>query len=345
MTVQEHFNDLVVATYGRGFWILDDLTPLQQLTPEALGADAHLFPPRPTYRFRDITAQASQSNDPSSGDNPPYGASINYYLKSAPSGDVALAILDPQGRTIRRLRGSKNPGLNRVYWDLEYEPTAQVVLRTSPLYSPDITVGPDGTRTAAAGRLAILAPPGTYTIQMTAAGRQFTQKLEVRKDPTSAGTDADIQKQMTVLTQIAGEIDRATQLINQLELVRSQIYHLARIVADDTSVRRDGDALDKKLIDLELNLIELRSTGRGQDGVRWGSKLHGKLLYLANGLMSGDFGPTNQQLEVQKELEGRLRGIAGELDNLLSRDLGAFNEQLRKRNLPTIVTQVSRSGS
>ena len=86
-------------------------------------------------------------------------------------------------------------------------------------------------------------------------------------------------------------------------------------------------------------------TGQGQDGVRWGAKLQGKLVYLANGLMSGDFGPTAQQVEVQKVLEGRLRGLASDLETLFTRDVGAFNEQLRARNLPTIVTQVGRSGS
>jgi photosystem II stability/assembly factor-like uncharacterized protein len=345
IAVQEHFNDLVIATYGRGFWILDDLGPLQQITPQVAASDVHLFTPRRAYRFRDITAPASHANDPTAGDNPPYGASIDYYLKAAPGGSVALAILDAQGRVVRTIAGTRHAGLNRVAWDLRYEPTREVRLRTSPMYSPDITVGPDGTRPApGAGRLAILAPPGTYTVQLTAGGRQLTQKLEVRKDPHSGGTDADIQKQMTVLTDLAREIDQSADLINRLELVRSQIQGLARF-GPDSEIRTAGDALERKLADLEMKLIELRMTGRGQDGVRWGSKLHGKLLYLANGLMSGDFGPTSQQLEVQKELQGRRRGIAAEVDAAFGRDVAAFNEQLRKRNLPTIVTQVSRSTS
>src|SRR5437870_13704820 len=86
LAVQERFHDLVIATYGRGFWILDDLTPLQQLTPQVLSADAHLFTPRPAYRFRAITSEAGSPEDPTVGRNPAYGASINYYLKSAPAG-------------------------------------------------------------------------------------------------------------------------------------------------------------------------------------------------------------------------------------------------------------------
>jgi len=343
--VQEHFNDLVLATYGRGFWILDDITPLQQFTAQVTGADAHLFTPRPAYRFREITAPASLANDPTTGDNPPYGASIAYFLKSAATEDVAITILNPEGSVVRRLRGPKAAGLNRVYWDLRYEPTREVRLRTTPLYSPEVALSPDGTRSApGAGRLSILAPPGTYTVQMSAGGKQFTQKLEVRKDPNSGGSDADIQQQMKVLTALASDIDQAADMINRLELVRSQIAYLSRIISEP-EIKKGGDELDRKLVDLETNLIELRMTGQGQDGVRWGAKLQGKLVYLANGLMSGDFGPTAQQLEVQKELEGRLRALASDLETMFSRDVGTFNDQLRAGNLPTIVTRVGRSGS
>lgn len=336
ITVQEHFNDLAIATYGRGFWIMDDITPLQQLTPDVLNSEAHLFQPRPAYRLREITPPASQSNDPTAGDNPPFGASINYFLKAAVAGNAAFAILDGQGQIVRRLTNPSRAGLNRVYWDLRYEPTKEVRLRTPPLYAPEVPLGPDGTRPApGAGRLSILAPPGTYTVQMTIGGRRFTHKLEVRKDPNSGGTEADIQQQMKTLTALRGDIDQAADMINRIELVRAQIQHLARVV-QDAAATKEGEELDARLIELEGNLIELRMTGRGQDGVRWGAKLQSKFVYLANGLMSGDFRPTNQQIEVQKELEERLRSLSNDLDAVFGA-IGRFNDQLRKRNLPTIV--------
>ena len=338
ITVQEHFNDLVISTYGRGFWILDDLTPLQQLTPQVLGADAHLFPPRPAYRFREITAPAAVSDDPTVGQNPPYGASINYYLKAAPSGNVAVTILDHKGQVVRTLTGSKAAGLNRIHWDLRYEPSKQVRLRTSPLYSPDVTVGPEGWRPGG-GQLSILAPPGTYTVQVSVGGKPLTQKLEVRKDPNSGGTEAEIQEQMKILFELRRDLDTAVDVVNQIELVRGQLHGLTRVV-DDAAIRKASDELDQKLIALEQNLVELRLTGRGQDGVRWGSKLLGKFGYLANGLASADFRPTSQQAEVQKVLEERLRSYASQLDDLLSRELGAFNELLRKRNLANIIARV-----
>ena len=89
-------------------------------------------------------------------------------------------------------------------------------------------------------------------------------------------------------------------------------------------------------------IVELRSTGHGQDGVRYGSKLVQKLGYVANGLQSADFKPTNQQLAVQKDLEDRLKASQGQLGDVLNRELGAFNDMLRRANLPNIVSQVSR---
>lgn len=337
ITVQEHFGDLVISTYGRGFWILDDVTALRELRPEVTSAAAHLFAPRLAYRFRDITPESSVFNDPTVGENPPYGAGINYYLRTVPSGDVRVSILDAQGQVVRRINGTKAVGLNRVYWDLRDDPTPEVRLRTSPQYAPDVQVGPDGWRPApGAGRLSILMPPGGYSVRLEVGGKQLTQKLEVRKDPNSGGTEADIEQQMKTLREIRRSAEQSAQTINRIEQVRGQLVHLKRVV-DDVEIRQIADEVDRKLMDVEQTLMELRLTGRGQDGVRFGAKLHGKLLYLANGLMSGDFKPTDQQLEVQKELEALLQKAGTAADGVMSGDVSRFNDVLRKKNLPTIV--------
>ncbi len=339
IAVQEHFNDLVIATYGRGFWIMDDITALQQLTPQALTADAHLFAPRPVYRFRDITQDASAQNDPTVGDNAPYGASINYFLKAAPAGEVTVSILNAQNQVVRTLNAPKAAGLNRVYWDLRDEPTREVRLRTSPLYAPDVRVGPDGWRPAqGAGRMSILQPPGAYTVRLNAGGKALTQKLEVRKDPNSGGTEADIKEQLKTLTELRRDVDAAADVVNQIELVRGQINGL-RQVLQDSEIMQPATELDRKLIEIEGNLIELRLTGRGQDGVRWGSQLLGKFGYLANGLAGTDFRPTNQQLEVQKVLEERLRKHQGDLDAILGKDLRLLNELMRGRGIANIIVR------
>jgi hypothetical protein len=170
---------------------------------------------------------------------------------------------------------------------------------------------------------------------LNVAGKQLSQKLEVRKDPNSGGSEADIQEQTRMLFELRQEMDSVADLINEIEVVRSQIYSLGS-AGEEAEIKKAGEALDSKLIDLEQTMIELRTTGRGQDGVRWGAKLLGKLGYLANGLASGDFKPTDQQREVQKELSERVRSNRRALDGLLNADLAQFNELLRKRNLPMI---------
>lgn len=339
IVTQEHFSDLVISTYGRGFWILDDITPLRQLTADVVASPSHLFALRAAYRFRPITAPSTTYDDPTTGENPRYGASINYYLKAPSAGRVAVAILDAQGQVVRNLTGTNVAGVNRVYWDLRYEPTAEVRLRTSPMYAPHIIPGPEGRVAPGTGRLSILAPPGRYTVRLTVDGRVHTQPLEVRKDPNSGGTEGDIATQVQMLQAIARDMNEGADAVHRIEAVRVQLEGLARVVNDD-AVRRANSELQQKLVDLEMNLVDLRLTGGGQDGVRFGSKLLSKLNYLANGVSSSDYRPTDQHGEVQQLLNTQLRQHLSALDALLSREVGAFNELLRARGIPNVVVGV-----
>ena len=350
ITVQEQFHDLVIATYGRGAWILDDVTPLRDLTPQVLNADAHLFTPRPAYRFRAITAPATPYDDLTVGDNPPYGAGINYYLKAAATGPVTIAIQDAKGQTIRTLNGVPSAGMHRIYWDLRDNASKRVTYRTSPLYAPDIRVGPDGIRESeggfgtGGGGLAVLQAPGTYTVKLTVGGRDYSQPLRVLKDPHSGGTEADIDAQHRMLLDVRRDLDVAVDAVNSAEMVRGQIAHLMTIL-DNAELKRAAQELDQKIATVEGGLVELRATGRGQDGVRFGSRLVQKFGYLANGLQSNDFKPTNQQLAVHKDLADRLKASQGQLGEVMNRELGAFNDMLRRANMPSIVTAPARRTS
>jgi hypothetical protein len=268
LVIQEHFNDLVLATYGRGAWILDDITPLREMTPQVLNAEAHLFPPRQAYRFRAITAPAVPYDDPTVGQNPAYGAGINYYLKSAPAGDVTITIQDAKGQTVRTMPGPRAAGLNRVFWDLRDTPSKRVAYRTTPLFAPEIRVGADGIRESegfggGGGGLGSCSCPGTYTVKLSAGGRDYTQQLRVLKDPHSAGTEADLAAQQQMLTSLRRDLDEAVDAVNSAELVRAQIVNLKNLT-QDTELRKFADELDQKLIAAEGQLVELRNTGRGR---------------------------------------------------------------------------------
>jgi len=340
IVVQEHFNDLVISTYGRGFWIMDDITPLQQLADSVLAKSAHLFAPRAAYRFRPITAPSTTYDDPTVGNDPEYGAAINYYLAAPARTAPQLEILDGASRVIRSMAGPNTAGLNRVHWDLRGTLSAEVRLFTSPMYAPHIVPGPEGRTAPGTGRLSILSPPGTYTVRLTVDGAVQTRPLEVRKDPGSGGTAADIAAQVAVVSALREELNTAAAAVGRIESARVQLEVLPRLTSD-TAMRRAAAEMNRKLIDLEMNLVDLRQTGTGQDGVRFGSRLISKIGYLANGMATGDFKPTNQHLEVQQILATELRTHLGALNTLMATELAALNEQLKSRNLPVVVDRAA----
>ena len=155
---------------------MDYIGPLQQMTPQVLASDAHLFTVQPVYRFRLITAPSTPGHHRTVGENPEYGASINYYLKAAVPGPVTLTILDAKGHVVRTLTGTGRAGLNRVNWDLRGEPSKLSGCAPAPC-RPRRTSGwgPRARRPPAGGgaTISILQPPGTYTVELSAGGREL----------------------------------------------------------------------------------------------------------------------------------------------------------------------------
>jgi photosystem II stability/assembly factor-like uncharacterized protein len=338
ITVQEHFNDLVISTYGRGFWILDDITPIQQMTADVLNSPAHLFTVHPAYRFRGITVPYASSDDPVAGQNPPYGASINYYLKAAPKADPSIKIVDAEGKTVQTIRGTRTAGLNRVWWNLRTEQSKEVRLRTSPLYAPEVRLNAEGWRPLPeGGRMTVLVPPGTYTVKLSVDGQEFSQPLVVRKDPNSGGSDDDVQKQTAMLFELRKDLEAAADMVNQIEIIRAQLESLKGLLRGNADVRTAADDLEKKLIDIEDNLIQRKFTGQGQDTVRYPPKLISKINYLAGGVSNGDYPPNTQQREVHTMFKAQLSSLRKRLDDVVGTDLGGFNRMLREKNIGNVI--------
>ena len=375
IAAQERFHDLALATYGRGFWILDDITALEQLTPEILTSNAHLFAPRDVYRFRSVAQPAAVSYDPAAGQNPPYGAPINFYLKLklGEKDSVRLTISDASGKTVRELacreareEGARRaarpggpgaggeegeggpscevkPGINRVWWNLRFEPGTEIKLRTSPLYAPDVKVGPEGWRPASGtSRISLLAPPGSYTVTLTVGEEKSSQRLNVLKDPHSAGTENDIQTQTQFLSGLQDQMNAVAASVNQIEFIRAQLQTLEKEMemgSDDTgkAIRKAADDLEQKLMEVEGKVIQLKSTGRGQDDVRWPPMLASKISYLAEQTGSSDFPPTTQQLAVGEELKKQGDQFEKDYQQILTKDVSSFNAMLRDKNIPNIV--------
>ena len=365
LTIQEHFGDLVVGTYGRGFWIMDDITPLQQWTPEVLESDVFLFTPRPAYRFRNIAGPSGTPNDPCTGQNPPYGASISYYLKSAPEEEVVITILDEKGMTVRTLKTEKpeelepddsgrgrtralkvpkQAGINRIWWDLRYDRNKMIKLRTKPLGQEHVELGDKGWRAFPRGSRGSgpLVPPGIYTVKLSVGDKEFSQKITVKKDPHSAGTVADIQKQTKVLLEIHRSIDEVADMTNQIEWVRKQVHDLKNMLKEKEGIDpviKAADDLDQKFIGLESFLFSMELSGSG-DGLRWPDKFYVKLRFLANDIGKSDFPPTSQQIEVLELFKSQLADSQNRLKQLVEKDVAAFNVLLGENQIPKILTDV-----
>jgi hypothetical protein len=355
--VQPHFNDLVVATYGRGFWILDDITPLRGLQAEVAAKDAHLFKPRTTYRFRDAEGIFAVAYDPSAGFNPPYGAAINYWLKTGSDSvvkdsagvqtitrdSVTITIKDASGAVVRTMKGPTYAGINRVYWDLRGDPTPQGKLRTSPQFADWMTVGLEGKNTPSFGRISLLVPPGTYTVSVAARGQTLTQPLELRKDPASGGSEEGIRAATDLVRSIQHDMSDVVQMVNSLELTRGRLATLKTVIAADSSkaeqrksVRTSIDSLDARLERLEEKLFQRRTTGRGQDDVRWSPRLAEQLEYLAGSVGGSDYAPTTSQREVAQLLHARATAARAEFNQITAKELATFNEEVKRAGLDLI---------
>lgn len=354
MVIQENFNDLVAATYGRGLWIMDDITPLQQLTPEVFEADVHLFSPRPAYRFRSITRTQSFPNDQCTGQNPHYGASINYYLKSTPDEEVQISIVDKNGQTIRSLRGTQRPGVNRVWWDLRYERPNQVKLRTKPPGNPNVWNEKRFKRYTPEGWMPLiswgirgglngpLAVPGDYSVKLTIGDKEWSQELTVKKDPHSTGSIEDIHVQFEMSLELRDNINTVVDSINQIEWIRKQIFGLKEILGKDTSaedILAAASELDKKIDDVEGLFFQKILAEGDLKSFRAPNKLYSQLSILAGDVGNGsaDFPPTTQMIEVHEELKRELGTAMDRLSGLIETDIPAFNDLLKENNFTNII--------
>lgn len=338
--VQPHFNDLVIATYGRGFWILDDITPLRTLGTDVVAKESHLFEPRAAYRFLGVETPFFDFDDPVNGTNPTYGAALHYWLKADQKDSVRLTISDAAGREVRKLAHQGKAGVNRLYWDLRNEPTRQATLRAVNPYHPETRYATQGANAPGVGRFSMLVPPGTYTIKLTAAGREESRQLVVRKDPASGGSEEEIRAQTSVAMDLAADIDTTVSMINALEVVRGQIAALKASLGDDSKtadIRARVDSLDRQLVQVEDQLFQTRTTGRGQDQIRYPFKLGEQLIYLGQSVTGSDYAPTAQHREVQTILKEELKRVRVLFDQVMKTDVEAFRQLLRSRNIPNAI--------
>lgn len=339
--IPEHFNDLVVGTYGRGVWILDDITPLQQFDESVADKSAYLFQPRPAYRFQPVTMTMQFFPEASSGQNPAYGASLHYWMKEA--GDTiktAIIITNEAGDTVKTLKQKPKPGLNRVYWDLRGEPTSPIVMRTKPKYADWMTLDENRTRKSTIAPLTILLPPGEYKVHLQVGDETHTQDLEVIKDPHSEGSLEDIAAQHELMTKVYKDMNKLSDVVNEMERMRRQLLDVKAMMSaakKDKAAIQAVDSLHSAVMALEERLIQLQYTGTGQDAVRYPTKIASKIAYLGATVPTADFPPADPHLEVYKMLHQKLGDVITEFNVLKAGHLAEVMSVLKKHQVGTII--------
>ncbi len=336
ITVQEHFSDLVIATYGRGFWILDDISPLRTLGADVVAKPLHLFAPRPAYRLRGAEAPFADTDDFVQGTNPPYGASIHFWLKADPKDSVTLTMTSAAGKVVRTQRAAAKAGMNRVWWDLLTDKTREPLLRTANPYSPDVRYPAEGKASPSLGRLDALVAPGTYTVTIATGGETQSQPLVVRRDPSSGAADGELVTQSEMASELAMELNRTVDMVNALESVRAQLATVKATLGDDAAVgdlRAQSDSMEKRLLSVEEQLVQLHTTGRGQDQLRQPFRIGEQLVYLGQSIASSDYAPTDAHRQVQVVLKEALQKAKAQYDAVMGAELNAFRQLLRSRNL------------
>jgi photosystem II stability/assembly factor-like uncharacterized protein len=335
-------DDLVVATHGRSFWVLDDMTPLRQLNAQLPQADLILYQPQTAVRLH--YPEEFDKRQPV-GDNPPPGAIINYYFKTAPKDEVSLDILDGSSKVVRHLSSKEkkegeqppewpdrverpktipaNEGMNRFAWDLRYDDPIQI---PGAFYSG---VGPRGP----------LAAPGDYQVKLTVGGKSQTAPLHLAIDPRNKGAEAAVQKQFALAAQVHGSMSRLHQAVNEIRDLRSQIQNLHKRFSDDPKLKAAfsaADDLDHKMSDIEQKLMQVNMKG-SEGNLAFPDMLNERFETFSHTIESGDTEPTQGQLNVFQMLSSQLEEQLKKWAQLKAEEVPKVSELIKQANLPALI--------
>ena len=347
-------DDLVLATHGRAFWILDDVSPLRQFADSVAQEDMHLYQPATAYRAHTGDAPARLSF---AGKNPPNGAVIYFYLKHLPKPEikqeVKIEILDAAGAVIRKYSSSKNEsldepldpddkkpekqikpeeGLNRFVWDLRYQEADRV---------PNYFLWEYGD-----GAKGPFAVPGNYQVRFTANGKTLTAPFEVKIDPRVTTSQADLEKQFKLEMDVRDQLNRVYDAVNQIQDVREQLDGLKKrlLPGDSTKTLFDGaTALDAKLIAARDPLINFKISA-SEDSLAYAPGIDAKLAFLSMAVAGfADAAPTAAQYEEFDKLKKQTDELLTRWDQVRNSDIATFQKLAAEQNVQPIYVPDVRS--
>jgi len=345
-----HDDDLIVATHGRAFWILDDITPLREATSSLAATDAHLFTPGPAYRVhRDTYTDTPLSPDEPTGANPPDGAMIDYYLGRTASAPVTLEILDARGQLVRKFSSADKPdvteaelrkqliplywvrpfrslsadaGMHRWVWDLHY-PAPDSTRHDYP-----ISAIPGDTPRYPLGPTVL---PGSYTARLTANGKSYTANFTVKMDPRVKTSAAGLDQKFQLETRLASLVSQTSKAVMQAGSIREP---LQKVSEQATGPTKDSvQAFQTKLAAVLGAPSGFFAPPSAEVTL---AQVNGQVAALYGQVWQADAEPSVAQSEAVKAIEHDTSDVMKRWDALKTADLAVLNRALHTANLPEI---------
>ena len=326
-------NDLIAATHGRSFWMIDDLTPLHQLSAEVKNSTFFLYKPDRAYRMPQ--SGWGRPDSLKEGSNHPNGAIINFYIgKLADTDTVELEILQANGSPIRKFSNKAKAqkhqpeateplkvksGGNRFVWDLRYPGFVSfegMVLYSSPNNGPK-------------------AVPGEYKVRLSYKGQVSEASFQIEKDPRLPNSTADFQKQFDFLIAVRDEVSRANSAIVRIRKVEKDLKYLKEKAAEKPELMEMARAFEEKLETIENNIHMTKNQSR-QDPLNYGIRINNRLAFLLADSQRGDYPPTEQSLAFFAEIKKELQQELSALDALLATEVDKINTRVQDAGIPMI---------
>ena len=317
MVVQARDNDLVIATHGRGIWIVDDISPLRSLSARTLDADVTLLPGRPVQQRIRANGGWVEGDASFSGDNPADGAVISYYLRTRQViGKLSIDILDASGAVVDSIAPGKRKGLNRVVWSMRTK---------APLVPPAAQI-------AGASTQGPRVLPGTYTVRLTKSGTVYTMPLVVGLDRRAAYTTDDRAKQFAEANRVKDLFARMSVLVGKINALRGQTAALSAKLAATDPLRARLATFSDHADDLRKLVVATKEGG----AITGEQRLREETDDVYGAINGTEGAPTAYAIARVDTLDRELADVEKRFAALVSTDLPGLNEQLKTKSLPSI---------
>ncbi|MCI0751788.1 MAG: glycosyl hydrolase, partial [Flammeovirgaceae bacterium] len=324
-------DNLIAATQGRSFWMIDDLTPLHQLNDQVAGSSFHLFKPLASYRI----AGGQRAPSKTSGQNHPGGVMVHYFLKDTTNVKVELEFFQLDGKSIRKystkpdkkLKEEKlatKPGLNRFVWDMRY-PEAEKFDGMILWWSS--TNGPR-------------ALPGEYKVKLTVSDQPMETSFTILKDPRSTASDADLKAQFDFQQDVIAKLSETNKAIKKIRQAREQMNRATDPLKDKKDEYKElidmAKSVQDKMKAIEEALYQTKNKS-GQDPLNYPVRLNNKIGHLNSLAGIGDFKPTDQAIAFKNEITAEINKQLELLNQVLKEDIQAFNNMVKQKNLDAVM--------